>query len=375
MKKEFFSLEITEGGRSEALEIPIDEIVGLEVELDTEMAGMFKLHLAIRQQSDGTWTHLDDERFRVWKLLTIRAGFDDGMEDLISGYITHVRPEFSQDPSQCTLAIWGMDESVLLDREEKLHAWPNEKDSSIAAQIFKAHGLSAVVEDTQIVHDEAVSTIIQRETDIQFLKRLAARNGFECYVSGNTGFFRRPQLDTVPQPVLAAHFGRETNLTRVTFEVDALMATNVSMFQIDVVSKDLLRATVNATTQTALGARRITGAAGVPESQAFVSMDAAARLPEMDVLCQGLLHESEWFVAAEGEIAANQYGHVLKPAGPVTIKGVGESYSGAYYVTHVTHTLNANGYTQSFRAKRNALKPKGSEDFGAVSRDAVGVAL
>jgi phage protein D len=373
MKKEFFSLEITEGGRSEALEIPIDEIVGLEVELDTEMAGMFKLHLAIRQQSDGTWTHLDDERFRVWKLLTIRAGFDDGMEDLISGYITHVRPEFPQDPSQCTLEIWGMDGTVLLDREERLHAWPNEKDSSIAAQIFKEHGLSAVVDDTQIVHDEAVSTIIQRETDIQFLKRLAARNGFECYVFGHTGFFRRPQIDAAPQPVLAAHFGRETNINRVTFEVDALTATNVSMFQIDVVSKDLLRATVNASAQTALGASRSIVGPGVPESQAFVTMSTAMRLPEMDVLCRGLRHESEWFVTAEGEIAANQYGHVLKPAGPVTIKGVSESYSGAYYVTHVTHTLGPNGYTQSFRAKRNALKPKGTEDFGAALRHAIGV--
>src|SRR5262245_3117813 len=176
MKKEFFSLDVTDGGKSAALDIPADEIVCLEVELDTEMAGMFRLHLAIRQQSDGTWTYLDDERFTAWKPLTVRAGFNDGIEDLIAGYVTHVRPEFTHDPAQCTLQIWGMDGTVLLDREEKLHAWPNEKDSSIATQIFEQYGFSAVVDDTQVVHDEAVSTIIQRETDIQFLKRLAARN-------------------------------------------------------------------------------------------------------------------------------------------------------------------------------------------------------
>jgi phage protein D len=375
MKREFFSLEITESGKTAALDIPTDDIVCLEAELDTDMAGMFKLHLAIRQLGDGTWTYLDDERFRMWTPLTIRVGFDDGMEDLISGYITHVRPEFPEDGSKCTLAIWGMDGTVLLDREEKLHAWANEKDSSIAAQIFEQHGLSSVVDDTQIVHDEALSTIIQRETDIQFLKRLAARNGFECSVSGKTGFFRRPQLDGAPQPVLAAHFGRDTNINRVTFEVDALTPTHVSMFHVDGVSKELLNVTVNASAQTALGASRSTVGPGVPESQAFVSLDGAARLPEMDTLCRALLHESEWFVTAEGEIAANQYGHVLKPSAPVTIKGVGESYSGVYYVTHVTHTLNANGYTQSFRAKRNALAPKGTEHFGAASRDAIGVSL
>ena len=40
--------------------------------------------------------------------------------------------------------------------------------------MFQTHGLTPKVEDTDVVHDEEVSTIIQRETDIRFLKRLAA---------------------------------------------------------------------------------------------------------------------------------------------------------------------------------------------------------
>jgi hypothetical protein len=96
-------------------------------------------------------------------------------------------------------------------------------------------------------------------------------------------------------------------------------------------------------------------------------MTAATGLPEMAALCQGLVDEGAWFVTAEGEIAGNQYGHVLKPRGTVTIKGVGATYSGVYYVTHVTHTLTPNGYTQLFRAKRNALMPMGSENFAASS--------
>ena len=49
----------------------------------------------------------------------------------------------------------------------------------------------------------------------------------------------------------------------------------------------------------------------------------------------------------------------------VLIKGVGETHSGMYYVTHVTHTFTADGYTQRFKVKRNALMPTGSEDFSA----------
>ena len=119
-----------------------------------------------------------------------------------------------------------MDGSVLMDREERLYAWPNETDSAIAAKIFSRHGLSPEVTDTEARHDDKISTIIQRETDMQFLKRLALRNGFECYVEGRTGFFRRPQLSADPQPVLAVHFGADTNVNRFSLEVNALAPTN-----------------------------------------------------------------------------------------------------------------------------------------------------
>jgi hypothetical protein len=103
--------------------------------------------------------------------------------------------------------------------------------------------------------------------------------------------------------------------------------------------------------------------------QMYVSMNPTTGKTEMDTLCQELYHQAEWFISAEGEIDGNHYAHVLKPHGTVTIKGIGEAYSGVYYVTHVTHTFQAQGYTQFFRAKRNALRPTGAEDFtGAVSK-------
>src|SRR5262245_56789179 len=168
MECERFLIETADG----EVDVPTTELVSLEVELDSELASMFRLRLAIRQQRDGTWTYLDEERFRIWQPITVTAGFDTGAEALIWGYITHVKPAFDPDPAQCTMEIWGMDGSVLMDREEKLRAWPNEKDSTIASQIFSLYHFSSVVDDIQIIHDEAISTILQRETDIQFLKRL-----------------------------------------------------------------------------------------------------------------------------------------------------------------------------------------------------------
>jgi len=97
MERENFTITID----GEEVSDLYQELISLEVELDDELAAMFRLHIAMAQQPDGTWTFLDDERFRVWKQVTITAGLESGTEELISGYITHVKPSFDPDPTQC----------------------------------------------------------------------------------------------------------------------------------------------------------------------------------------------------------------------------------------------------------------------------------
>jgi phage protein D len=361
MEHEHFIVEI----EGEEISDVYSDIISLEVELDDELTGMFRIQIALLQESDGTWNYLDDERFTVWKKTIISAGFESGTEELLAGYITHIKPHFDPDITQCMLEIWGMDSSVEMDQEEKLKDWPNKKDSDIASDIFNLYGMTPVVEDTAIVHDEAISTIIQRETDIQFLKRLALRNGYECYVDGENGYFRKPQINTAPQPVLAMFFGDETNLNRITLEMNALEPSNVAMSQIDRVAKTILDVSTTSSQQKILGKKDAAGllASGINAGQMYVGMNVATGTPEMTALCQGMFHQAEWFLTGEGEIAGNQYGHALTPRGTVTIKGVGETYSGVYYVAHVTHSFTSIGYTQSFHVKRNAIMPMGSEDF------------
>ncbi len=353
-----------------------EQLDSLEVELDDQLTSQFRLRFNLVQE-DSDWLPLDNERFMVWKKVVISAGFDE-IEPLISGFITHVRPYFDPDPTQCWLEIWGMDASVLMDREDKLKAWPDKKDSDIATEIFRDdYKLKLEIEDTKVIHDKAVSTIIQRETDIQFLKRLALRNGYECFVEGETGYFRPPQIDEEPQPVLACHFGDDTNVNSFSLEVNALAPTNVKMFQVDRSNKEVLEVAVESSNQPVLGSITANDllARGMNPGQHYIAMNAATGTPEMTALCEGVFHQAEWFVRGEGEIDANKYSHILKARRTVTIKGIGEFYSGVYYVTHVTHIFTQDSYTQQFRVKRNAISPTGTEDFTGESGGLLGVLL
>jgi phage protein D len=335
----------------------------LEVELDDQLAGMFRLTVALLPDAEGSWPYLDDERFTIWRRVVVTAGLEDDSRQLLAGYVTHVRPDFGAGTDQCQLEVWGMDASVLMDREVKLKDWPNKKDSDIAAETFQAYGLTPRVTDTEVVHDEEVSTIIQRETDIQFLKRLALRNGYECFVDGDTGYFQPPSAAGAPQPVLTVRSGAEATLNRLAITVNALAPANVAMSQVDRVNKEILDATADETRQQVLGANPPGGflPAGMSAGVFYVGQTVTTGTAEMAALCQGLHEEGEWFVTAEGEVAANQYGNILTPRGTVLIAGVGETYSGTYYVSHVTHAFTADGYTQQFKVKRNALVATGPE--------------
>jgi hypothetical protein len=77
MASESFTLETVDG----ELDVPKTDLMSLEVELDSELASMFRLRLALRQQRDGVWTYLDEERFRPWMPMRITGGFDTDTEE------------------------------------------------------------------------------------------------------------------------------------------------------------------------------------------------------------------------------------------------------------------------------------------------------
>ncbi len=344
------------------------DVTEVQVELDEELPATFRIELSMSRASDGAWGYTDDARFAPWTPVAIHIGFADGQIPLVSGYVTGTHTSFDADRGRCRLELVGSDASVLLDRAEKLRSWEDKKDSDIAREVFAEYGLKPVVDDTAVVHDSAVSTVVQRESDMQFLRRLALRNGFECYVEGTEGYFRAPPSSAPAQRMLAVHFGAATNVRWFNVRVDAQTPGQITMFQIDRSDKKVLSAVASTGSRPALGAdgRGDLVPSGIPKAMAYVAMSSTTGIAEMQPLCQSLFDRGEWFVTAEGLADGSRYRDVLRPRRPVTIKGVGERHSGIYAVSHVTHTINSGGYTQRFAAKRNGLRPTGAEDFSGT---------
>jgi len=64
---------VIEIGGSEIPEL-YNDLVSLEVELDEELAGMFRMSITLFLNSDGSWNYLDDDRLTIWQQVVITLG-------------------------------------------------------------------------------------------------------------------------------------------------------------------------------------------------------------------------------------------------------------------------------------------------------------
>ncbi len=364
-------------------------VIELEVEDNADQADAFRLKLGIRLGDDGEWSDVDADQFALFAKLRVEAGFKDGATEILTeGYITDVRLHFEDPARQPYLEVHGLDASVLMSLEEKIVAWPNLSDSDIATQILASYGFTPDVTSTDPVHQENDVTVIQRGSDLEFLRRLARKNGFEAGVEKDaatglvTGYFRQAALDGSPQKALAVGFGDASSLTSFDVKVDGVKPLAVESDQIDVKAKAANSGTGTQLQLTAIGDRDLDALVGSTIDSLISPKEAAGKLwlytvptsdaTELTTLAQAVRDEAGWLVTARGEINSDAYGAVLRANRLALVKGAGASYSGKYYVTRVVHHIGSDGrYQQTFEARRNAVGVDGSEDFGDVPSLAV----
>lgn len=375
------------------------DVVSLTVEESTAAAGVFSLRLVSRQQDDGSWSQVDNKNLALFTPVTIQIGFvsaggivgaledlldgasgDRGLHTVFNGYITGFRFNMGSDSRSSFVEINGMDSSVLMSLEEKIATWPNMSDSDIAQQIVAGYKISVQADATAPKHQEADYTMVQRATDLQFVRDLARRNGLEFFFETDdsgalSAYFRAPQLDAAPQPDLAAHFGEATNLKSFSAHMSGLRPLNVKMQQMDIKANSANAAQVSSMTFTKLGDKAVGDLVSGPLSRLVTPKDALAQTlvlgpptsdsTELKAIAQAVRNEAGWFINATGEVNSDAYQGVLRARRPVLVKGAGKAYSGKYYVTKVTHEIKADGsYSQIFEARRNARGVDGSEIFG-----------
>ena len=235
----------------------------IEVEDHADMADIMRLRISIGI-GDGCsgWSVVDDDIFN--RLTHLRVGVTIGArvsETLMNAYVIETSGDFSNTPGSSVLNVVAMDPTTLMDLEQKVKPWPNMSDSDIANAIFTSpeYKFTPIVDVTQWRRQETEQTVIQRGTDIQFLRQLAQRNGFECFVETNgltgavEGHFHAPKLAVPPQGVLSVNMRDATNVNSFSARYDMMRPATAEATNIDIAAGAKEQAQAAAARLSSLG--------------------------------------------------------------------------------------------------------------------------
>jgi hypothetical protein len=345
----------------------VEAVESIEIETSTELASILRLRLGLRRTELGDWSLLELDLFRPMLPISVRIQTGLGLpQAVINAFASLQRLEFAADEASAVLEVTAMDATLKMNLQEKVMAWPNMPDSLIATTIFGQQGIVPRVTPTTPVLTLPEGITTQRGTDIRFLRRLAARNGFECYVqpeplSGiDQGFFGPRQLLGVPQAVLNVSMGPDTNVSEFHVRYEMTRPTAATAWILDETTKTPQPGLAPASLQVPMGVEpslfRV-----VPPPMVQPVETGLTRFGSAQAAAQGIVDRSSFAVVAEGTVGASA--GVLRPGGLVNVRGAGRAFNGSYYLTKVNHSLSQGGYVQRFEARRNAVGMTGAELF------------
>ncbi len=323
----------------------VGDLLSVVVDHSLHLPSVFSIRLYNR---DMRW--LENTTFREGKQVEI--SFGEPPVKLLAGKIASLEPELDQtDPA---LVVRGYDLSHRLYRGRHRRSFNNVTDSDLVRQLAQEGQLRlGTVESTSEVHEYVFQN---NQTNAQFLMERARRIGFELWVDCDTLHFRRPAANAAPVRLVWGE-----NLRRFC----PRLATAEQVNEVQVRGWDPRRkdAVVGRATrgqgEPRIGvdrpgseiARQSWGEAKYAVVDQFICSPAQA-----DNLAQATLDEmASAFVQADGVCDGNAD---VAPAKQVQIEGVGNRFSGTYYVTQVVHE-----WSKDFGLKTN-FSASGRRDRG-----------
>jgi phage protein D len=336
----------------EGSELPTEaalDVINVQVSDYVEGASMFMLTLNIRDSESQEFKWIDEDLLSEGAEVEVKLGYVDSLQTMIVGEVTSLEPEFNEGEA-LTMKIHGYDLLHRFRRGRKTRSFTNMKDSDIASQIASELNLRAQVEDTQVVHDYILQ---HNQTDIDFLLERARRIRYEVVVQDKTLHFRK--VANNKGKVITIEYG---------FTLRAFYPRLSTMQQVsEVIVQGWNPKTKEAIVGRARQGDEVSKMSGTKlgiaiseqaffQTQTFIVDTPIYSEGEALQIARGKFNDmTVEFIIGEGLATGNMD---IRAGEVIELTKLGQRFSGLYYVTSSTHTVDQTGYTTKFTVERNA---------------------
>jgi len=300
------------------------EVLSLLVENHVDMVDMLTVRLSLGE-------HQGDHSFSFGDAVSCKVGEVDTAQ--FDGEITAIEPGYTKDGSS-TVLIRALDKTHRLARGRVTRIFEEMTDSDVVSDVGGECGLSVSAEGTS----ETFAYILQRnESNLAFLKRLAARNNYQLRVNENELIFEKAQFS---DSGYSLEMGNISSL-RIHYNT-ADQVQEVVVRGWDITAKEEIVGTAASGDVDAIGS----GDLGMDLAGNFG--DSTAYITDVPVTTQGAADE---LAKAEINRLARQFARGTATVqgtdesvagGMVTISGMPEGSNGSFYVLACRQIITAS---------------------------------
>ncbi len=325
------------------------DVYAIEYSDELDTAAMFELHVSIWDGETQGFKWIDDDLYREGGEVKIKMGYVDDVHEMMIGEITGIDPEFSEEQA-LTMTARGYSRLHRLSRGRMTRSFKEMKDSQIAEQIAQELGLSSQVEDTKIIHPYIFQNNL---SNLDFLLERARAIGYEIEVEGKKLYFRQSRATVSPE--LELQYGQ----TLVRFSprlTTALQLTEVEARYWDRKAKKEVVSTAKVGDEATTMEGQTSGAAvtdsAFGKARTIIgNLDMTSQAEAENIAKATYNRQAMQYISGEGLCIGTPE---MKAGIVVKLTGLGERFSGLYYVIASTHSIDDRGYMTSFCVRRNA---------------------
>lgn len=334
----------------------------LELKVTMDLENMTSADVTFNNWDDRKvgFKHSEGNRLFVGNRVHVLMGYADRLLSMMRGQINTLSPRFPQSGSP-TIVVGALDGMQLLKDstpgEGDELKYVDQADWQIAQAIAQRNGLTPEVTAEGEVHAEVIQ---KNQDDAQFLMERAKRIDFDCYIHTDPSSDQSVLRFVRPTDERAGGRIREHGFrwgeTLRSFQPTLTLSRQVSEVTVrgwDPRSKQPIVAT--ATSADLPGSAE--GTSGPDEAErtlgrrADVVVDAPVTSEQeaRELACSLLRERAYEFITGSGEIIGLPD---LRPGDNLKLGGLGQRFSGSYYVKKVEHILNASGYLTRFEVRK-----------------------
>jgi Phage tail baseplate hub (GPD) len=338
----------------------------LEVEENADAPDALLLRLPVTRTPAGDLNYVGDRTFAPGTPVSLVATpLGQATQCIFDGYALAWKLHLDRATTASTLEVWAQDASWLMNIDEKVKEWSGQTDGQVANAIFESHGFAAAAANTaddSPPHQAADHTLLQRDTDLRFLRGLARRSGkilrVTCAATPGvrTGVFVTPQVSAAPAATISLVDPAAWDTDTLDFSWDVMRPTEVQASQISF-GDSSGNGVPGDTDSSGLAPMDALDLASYSGQGGTALLTAAADPLELPHRTAGLLREAGWLVRCEGTVDAERIGTLLRVGTVVSIEGAGTLHSGNWFVWSVRHVITQDAYRMRFTLVRNAMGP------------------